>query len=86
MRLLTFSKKKGRMNAELDQLKLRLAAIVEMLPGPMNGSYHDTEEMMASLRTRVKYLMFDVEATRRENQYLREMLDHGSKGGMHQPM
>lgn len=72
---------------ELAQLKLRLQAIVEMLPGPLNGSYTDTEDLMAALRTKIKYLMFDIEATRRENAYLREMLDKGNhRGGMHQPI
>ena len=59
---------------ELDRLKLRIAAIVEMLPGTMDGSYRSIDDMMQSLRVRVKYLMFDSEATRRENEYLREML------------
>lgn len=33
------------------------------------------------LRLRVKYLVFDLEATRRENTYLRTMLDRASRGG-----
>ncbi|MHC4832867.1 MAG: hypothetical protein ACYTFH_03025 [Planctomycetota bacterium] len=32
------------------------------------------------LRLRVKYLVFDLEATRRENTYLRTMLDRASRG------
>lgn len=32
------------------------------------------------LRLRVKYLVFDLEATRRENDYLRTMLDRASPG------
>lgn len=72
---------------ELTQLKLRLAAIVEMLPGPVNGSYKKTEDMVAALRTQIQYLMFDIEATRRENAYLRAMLDRQRpSGGMHQPI
>jgi len=32
-------------------------------------------EYLAELRLKVKYLVFDLEATRRENRYLRQMLD-----------
>ena len=32
-------------------------------------------EYLAQLRLKVKYLVFDLEATRRENRYLRQMLD-----------
>ena len=33
------------------------------------------EELLDYLRLRVKYLTFDLEATRRENRYLRQMLE-----------
>ncbi len=33
------------------------------------------DDYLAQLRLRVKYLVFDLEATRRENRYLRQMLD-----------
>ena len=33
------------------------------------------DEYLAQLRLKVKYLVFDLEATRRENRYLRQMLD-----------
>ncbi len=33
-------------------------------------------ELMERLRMGVKYLVFDLEATRRENRYLREMLEN----------
>ena len=33
------------------------------------------DEYVGQLRLKVKYLMFDLEATRRENRYLRQMLD-----------
>ena len=32
-------------------------------------------EYLAQLRLKLKYLLFDLEATRRENRYLRRMLD-----------
>jgi hypothetical protein len=33
------------------------------------------EESLDYLRLQIKYLLFDLEATRRENRYLRQMLD-----------
>jgi len=33
------------------------------------------DEYLGQLRLKVKYLVFDLEATRRENRYLRQMLD-----------
>ena len=33
------------------------------------------EEVLEILRLQVKYLIFDLEATRRENRYLRQMLE-----------
>lgn len=34
------------------------------------------EESIDQLRLQVKYLLFDLEATRRENRYLRQMLEN----------
>jgi len=34
------------------------------------------ENWLDQLRLQVKYLMFDLEATRRENRYLRQMIDN----------
>lgn len=36
----------------------------------------DLQDSLDYLRLSVKYLVFDLEATRRENTYLRKMLDH----------
>ena len=40
-----------------------------------------TEDSMDHLRLQIKYLIFDLEATRRENRYLRQMLEnrHGPR-------
>ncbi len=51
---------------------------------PKDGVYYpqistearSTEDSLDELRLQVKYLLFDVEATRRENRYLRQMLDN----------
>ena len=37
------------------------------------------QESLNHLRLSIKYLVFDLEATRRENQYLRRMLQHQSQ-------
>ena len=37
------------------------------------------QESLDHLRLSVKYLVFDLEATRRENQYLRKLLDASDK-------
>ena len=38
-------------------------------------------EMLDQIRLRLKYLVFDLEATRRENRYLREMLERRTNFG-----
>lgn len=40
----------------------------------------DLQESLDYLRLSIKYLMFDLEATRRENTYLRKMLEHDARG------
>lgn len=40
----------------------------------------DLQESLDYLRLSIKYLVFDLEATRRENQYLRKLLDSQNKG------
>ncbi len=39
------------------------------------------QESLDHLRLSIKYLVFDLEATRRENQYLRQMLEHEQTSG-----
>jgi hypothetical protein len=40
------------------------------------------QESLDYLRLSIKYLVFDLEATRRENGYLRKMLEQASNNGM----
>lgn len=35
----------------------------------------DTEDVLDHLRVHIKYILFDLEASRRENRYLRQMLE-----------
>jgi hypothetical protein len=44
---------------------------VSRVPAPSGRSI---EELLDHVRLQTKYLMFDLEATRRENRYLRQML------------
>ena len=55
--------------------------------GGARGSYvpeapvvtdQDIDELLDYLQLRAKYLVFDLEATRRENRYLRQMLERRS--------
>jgi hypothetical protein len=41
----------------------------------MKKTISDLQDSLDYLRLSVKYLVFDLEATRRENQYLRKLLD-----------
>ena len=41
----------------------------------LHQSVRDLQESLDHLRLTVKYLLFDLEATRRENKYLRQMLE-----------
>ena len=52
----------------------------------MPGVYHSAPQVGAALddslnqlRLQVKYLLFDLDATRRENRYLRQMLEARTK-------
>jgi hypothetical protein len=53
---------------------------------PISGVYQsasqteaDLADSLNQLRLQVKYLLFDLEATRRENRYLRQMLENRHK-------
>jgi len=50
-------------------------------PNTSAASTLKIEEMLDQIRLQMKYLMFDMEATRRENSYLREMLEHRWNSG-----
>ena len=43
------------------------------------------QESLDYLRLSIKYLVFDLEATRRENSYLRKILEQTRDGGEHEP-
>ena len=47
----------------------------------MKKTIGELQESLDHLRLSVKYLVFDLEATRRENKYLRSMIDAGDAPG-----
>jgi len=44
------------------------------------SSQIDPERALQEIHLRIKYLIFDLEATRRENRYLTQMLDNRRRG------
>ena len=47
----------------------------------LQETVHNLQESLDYLRLSIKYLVFDLEATRRENSYLRKMLDQNTHDG-----
>ena len=47
----------------------------------LKKSISSLQDSLDWLRLSVKYMVFDLEATRRENQYLRQMLESSSEEG-----
>jgi predicted nucleic acid-binding Zn-ribbon protein len=47
----------------------------------MKKTVNDLQESLDYLRLSIKYLVFDLEATRRENKYLREMINKQDANG-----
>lgn len=60
--------------AEREKLE-RLAARTQTRHNELRRTVTDLQESLDYLRMAIKYLMFDLEATRRENTYLRRMLE-----------
>ena len=54
---------------------LKLAEETKARHDRMKKTIGDLQDSLDYLRLSVKYLVFDLEATRRENQYLRKLLD-----------
>lgn len=58
----------------------RLAAETQNRHERMKKTLRDLQESLDHLRLTVKYLVFDLEATRRENKYLRGLIDSQNDG------
>jgi len=78
----TFQKKLSELMAQIDTLpegerdRIRsLASETKQRHADIKKSVDQMQESLDFLRLWIKYLLFDLEATRRENQYLRKMLE-----------
>ncbi len=85
----TFQKRLAELIAEIDTLpseerdKLRsMAAETKKRHEEIKKTVGGLQDAIDALRLSIKYMMFDLEATRRENDYLRKMLeqDPGNDG------
>ena len=81
----TFQKKLGELVKEIDSLpkeeRDRLSNLAEQTKkrhAELKKTVSSLHESIDFLRLSIKYLMFDLEATRRENSYLRKMLEENS--------
>lgn len=63
---------------------LKLAEETKSRHDRMKKTITDLQDSLDYLRLSVKYLVFDLEATRRENQYLRKLLDRQAGSGNEQ--
>lgn len=84
----TFQKKLAELVAEINTLpeaeRARLQELAEetrQRDRELRETVRGLQESIDFLRLSIKYLLFDLEATRRENAYLRKMLDGESEGG-----
>ena len=55
------------------------------IPNISSSPSHSIDQLLDYLRLRGKYLSFDLEATRRENRYLRQMLERRHNLGSEPP-
>jgi hypothetical protein len=81
-----FQQKLGDLMSQIQDLPesergevVRLAEETRDRHDRMKKTIADLQESLDYLRLSVKYLVFDLEATRRENQYLRKLLERQSR-------
>ncbi len=82
-----FEKKLSELIAQIDGLpddqKAQLHTLAEETKArqaKIRKTMKDLQDSMDYLRLSVKYMVFDLEATRRENEYLRKMLGQANGG------
>ena len=85
----TFQEKLAELMGEISTLpraereKLtELAEQTQQRHKKLRKTVHNLQESLDYLRLSIKYLVFDLEATRRENEYLRKMLKQDPSGGV----
>ena len=81
----TFQQKLSELVAEIKTLPASERVKLAMLAEETKQRHKELKKTVSSLhesidflRLSIKYLLFDLEATRRENAYLRKMLEDGS--------
>jgi hypothetical protein len=79
---ITFQKKLGELVKEIGTLPESQRKKLELLAEQTKQRHDEIKKSVSSLqdsldylRLSIKYLLFDLEATRRENSYLRKMLE-----------
>ena len=65
--------------AEREKLT-NLAAQTQKRHQKLRKTVSDLQESLDYLRVAIKYIVFDLEATRRENRYLRDMIEQDQSG------
>lgn len=82
----TFQRKLSELIAEIGTLPSGERDKLELLAEQTRERHRQLKETVSSLqesidfvRLSIKYMLFDLEATRRENQQLRKMLDESSQ-------
>ncbi len=83
-----FEKKLSDLIAQIDGLPTEqkeqlqvLAEETKARQAKIRKTMKDLQDSLDYLRLSVKYMVFDLEATRRENEYLRKMLEKSNNGG-----
>jgi nitric oxide reductase activation protein len=83
---MTFQKKLSELVKEIGTLPASQRKKLEMLAEQTKQRHVELKKSVTSLqdsldylRLSIKYLLFDLEATRRENSYLRKMLEDSDK-------
>jgi len=82
----TFQKKLGELVKEIGTLPPSQRKKLELLAEQTQQRHDEIKKSVSSLqdsldylRLSIKYLLFDLEATKRENSYLRKMLEENDK-------
>lgn len=82
----TFQRKLGELVKEIGTLPASQRKRLELLAEETRQRHVELKKSVSSLhesldylRLSIKYLLFDLEATRRENSYLRKMLEESDK-------
>ena len=84
----TFQRKLAELVAEIGTLPASEREKLQLLADQtkerhkqLKQTVSNLQESIDFLRLSIKYMLFDLEATRRENAYLRKMLEDGSERG-----